>query len=171
MLIVLSGLPGVGKTTVARELARASGATWIRIDSIEQALRNAGIEVTGEGYAVAQAVAADNLRAGRLVIADCVNPWAETRAEWRGVARQAGAAVLEVELICSDEQEHRRRIESRIADLPGHQLPSWDDVLGRDYRQWDTPRLVIDTAVTDPAAASARIMVAVNAEGDRHELP
>jgi predicted kinase len=42
MLVVLSGLPGVGKTTIARELARATGAVHVRIDAIEQALRNAG---------------------------------------------------------------------------------------------------------------------------------
>jgi len=41
LLVVLSGLPGVGKTTVARDLAVASGAVHLRIDSIEQALRNA----------------------------------------------------------------------------------------------------------------------------------
>ena len=53
MLIVLSGLPGVGKTTIARELAGAMGAVHVRIDSIEQALRDMGQEVGGEGYAVA----------------------------------------------------------------------------------------------------------------------
>ena len=40
-LIVLSGLPGVGKTTIARELAVVLGATHVRIDSIENSLRNA----------------------------------------------------------------------------------------------------------------------------------
>ena len=79
MLIVLSGLPGVGKTTLARELASALGAVHVRIDSIEQALRAAGWEVEGEGYDVAYAVAGDNLRLGRTVIADCVNPWPLTR--------------------------------------------------------------------------------------------
>ena len=63
MLIILSGLPGVGKTTIARELAEATDAMHLRIDSIEQALRRSGYRVEGEGYDVAYAVAQDNLRA------------------------------------------------------------------------------------------------------------
>jgi 2-phosphoglycerate kinase len=43
MLIIFGGLPGVGKTTVARELARQLGAVHIRIDSIEQALLDSGM--------------------------------------------------------------------------------------------------------------------------------
>ena len=39
-LIVFSGLPGVGKTTLARALAQAQGALHLRIDSIEQAMRD-----------------------------------------------------------------------------------------------------------------------------------
>jgi len=146
MLIVLSGLPGAGKTTIARELARASGAVHVRIDSIEQALRNAGWHVESEGYRVAQAVTEDNLRLGRAVVADCVNPWPLTRSEWRSVAERAGVRVLDVEIVCSDAGEHRRRVESRTPDIPGHALPSWEDVETRDYRPWDGERLVIDTA-------------------------
>jgi len=146
MLIVMSGLSGVGKTSISRELARATGAMHLRIDSIEQALRNHGIQVEGEGYAVAHAVAADNLALGRIVIADCVNPWPLTRAEWRNVATRAGARVVEVEIVCSDAAEHRRRVESRVADIDGHQLPAWKDVVERDYRPWETERLIIDTA-------------------------
>ena len=36
VLIILSGLPGTGKTTIARELAMAVLAVHVRIDSIEQ---------------------------------------------------------------------------------------------------------------------------------------
>jgi predicted kinase len=145
MLIVLSGLPGVGKTTIARELARSLAAVHVRVDSIEQALRTAGFVVAGEGYAAAQAVAADNLRVGRTVVADCVNPWPLTRNEWHAVAVQAGLPVLEVEVVCSDEHEHRRRVESRVADIPGHRVPTWPEVVERDYCAWDRPRLVVDT--------------------------
>ena len=146
MLIVLSGLPGTGKTTIARKLANELAAVYLRIDSIEQSIRNAGKPVEGEGYSVAHAVAEDNLRLGRIVVADCVNPWPLTRREWRAVADRAGVRALDVEIVCSDPGEHRRRVEARPADITGHQLPAWQEVVERDYRPWDVERIVIDTA-------------------------
>jgi predicted kinase len=146
-LILIDGLPGVGKTTIARGLARTVGGLHLRIDSIEQALRNCGLQVQGEGYEVGYAVAEDNLRLGRAVIADCVNPWPLTRHAWRAVAARAQVGALDVEVICSDRTEHRRRVEKRVADLPGHLVPTWQDVLERDYYPWDDqPRLIVDTA-------------------------
>lgn len=145
-LIVLSGLSGVGKTTISRELARTLNAVHLRIDSIEQALRRDGVAVQGQGYSVAYALAEDNLRVGRIVVADCVNPWVLTRTEWRAVADRASVRALEVEVVCSDEGEHRRRVEAKLADTSGHQLPTWLQVVGRDYQPWNSPRLVIDTA-------------------------
>jgi predicted kinase len=72
-LIILGGLPGTGKTMIAKELARQLGAVYLRIDSIEQALRDSALntEAVGDaGYRVGYAVAEDNLRLGRMVIAD-----------------------------------------------------------------------------------------------------
>lgn len=146
MLVIFSGRPGAGKTTIARALARDLNATYVRIDSIEQALRGAGVHVEGEGYQVAYAVAEDNLRQGQIVVADSVNPWPETRTAWRAVAERAGTTALDVEIICSDPAVHRSRVETRVADITGHLLPSWQDVVDRDYRLWDLDRLQIDTA-------------------------
>ena len=145
-LVILSGLPGVGKTTIARELAAALTAVHVRIDSIEQALRDAGTTVYDHGYRVAYAIAADNLRLGRTVVADCVNPWPLTRHEWQAVASRAAARDVNVELVCSDVEEHKRRVESRSPDIANHRLPTWPEVLAHDYRPWDSDRLVIDTA-------------------------
>jgi predicted kinase len=43
MLIVLGGLPGTGKTTVAREIVALLPATFLRIDTIDQSLRASGV--------------------------------------------------------------------------------------------------------------------------------
>ena len=63
MLIVFGGLPGTGKTTIARALALQLGAAYLRIDTIEQALRDCGgirHPMDDTGYRVAYAIAADN---------------------------------------------------------------------------------------------------------------
>jgi predicted kinase len=160
MLIILGGLPGSGKTTIAKALARRLAAPHIRIDSIEQALLRSGEaeKVETAGYAIAFAVAADCLRAGATVIADSVNPLAVTRDGWRAIAADAGVRALEVEILCSDPAEHRRRVETRTADIPGHIQPTWIEVVQRDYEPWTSADLVIDTASTDIDAAVADIV-------------
>jgi predicted kinase len=165
MLISFSGLPGTGKTAIAREVVRDLAAVYVRIDSIEHAMRGAGFQVESEGYRVAAAVAEDNLRLGRIVLTDCVNPWPLTRAEWRAVAERAGVPALEVEIVCSDRDEHRRRVETRTADIAGHRLPTWQEVLDRDYRAWDSERVVIDTARLSIDESARTILTHVR--GDR----
>lgn len=148
MLIILGGLPGVGKTTLAKGVSTQLGACYVRIDSIEQAIKHSLLkidDVIDAGYAVGYAVAKDNLRAGKIVVADSVNSIEITRKSWRDVAKAAGCAFIEVEVICSDQTEHEKRIKTRNADIPGHKLPDWPQVITREYESWNAG-MVIDTA-------------------------
>lgn len=146
MLIVFGGLPAAGKSTLAAHLARETGAVHLRIDTIEQAMRRSGLTVSGpEGYLVACALAEDNLRLGRLVIADAVNPIELTRNYWREIAQRLDLRLVEIQVVCSDEVEHRNRVESRVADIPDHQLPDWQQVLDRKFEVWEGS-IVIDTS-------------------------
>jgi predicted kinase len=147
MLYIFGGLPGTGKSTLAQRLGRAQKAVYLRIDTIEQSLREAGCHINGpEGYVVAYQLAADNLCLGLRVVADSVNPIQVTRASWREVAIQARVPFVEIEVICSSVVEHRARIETHATDIAGLRLPTWDEVVCRAYEPWDAAHLVIDTA-------------------------
>jgi predicted kinase len=130
-------------------LARQIGAVHLRIDSIEQAIRASGVinqALDDAGYRAAYAVAEDNLRIGRTVIADSVNPLQLTRDAWGEVANTVQIGAIEVEIMCSDAKEHRRRVEARIVDIPGLRLPTWEELVSREYHPWNREHLVIDTA-------------------------
>lgn len=163
-LIALAGLRGAGKSTIARALAERTGALWLRIDSIEQAISASGVvpgDLKDAGYRVAYAVARDNLRLGRDVIADCVNDWTLVRDAWQEVGLSAGAAVIWIEVVCADRAEHQRRVETRKTDVPGLSLPDWNAVVGREYHTWDRGRLRIDTAASDVGECVEIVMAAL----------
>lgn len=164
MLIVFAGLPGTGKTTLARAVAQRLSALYLRIDTIEQAIRSQapGSEVGATGYVVAYRIAADNLKIRRHVVVDSVNPLRITRDAWLSVAEQASVELVEVEVICSNIAEHRERVEGRSSDIDGLQLPSWQDVLNREYEAWHRPHIVIDTACRTLDDAVAELNAQLN---------
>jgi predicted kinase len=167
MLVILSGLPGTGKTTLARSLARYLRAVHLRIDTIEHTLHVAGVALgtmDDKGYRVAYALAEDNLKAGLTVIADSVNPVAMTRDAWRAVARRANVRAIDIEIVCSDVEEHRRRVESRTSDIQGFTVPTWREVVEREYEAWERVDVRVDTAgrsIDEACAALARSLAAL----------
>ncbi len=162
MLIVFGGLPGVGKTCLARAVACRLSAAYLRVDAIEAALWRAGVardQPTGfAAYVVAHAVAEGSLEAGVTVVVDAVNPVEEARRGWRDLAQRLATPVRTIEVVCLDEVEHRRRVESRTADLEGHTVPTWRDVQQREYEPWDEPRLTLDTAAESHAECLGRVI-------------
>ena len=59
----------------------------------------------------------------------------------------------------SGAAEHRRRVESRTADIPGHQVPTWVEVQADGWVPWDEgrdgARVVIDTTCSEQALRAA----------------
>jgi predicted kinase len=161
MLVIFGGLPGTGKSTLARRLAGELGAVWLRIDTIEYAIAD-GDEIAAvgaAGYRVAYAVAEDNLRLGGTVVADSVNPLEITRRAWRFVAERARVHAVEIEMRCSDEAEHRRRVETRTTLIP----VTWQKVNERDYEPWIGDHIRIDTAGQQIEQSFAALLKALRA--------
>jgi predicted kinase len=127
VLVVVGGLPATGKSTISERLARLVRAPYLRVDRIERAIvAYSSLEhpVGPAGYAVAYALASEQLTLGLDVIVECVNPIAITRDSWAATAADAAAAIVEVEVICSDPVEHQRRVLNRLSDVDGLVKPT-----------------------------------------------
>lgn len=168
MLIVFSGLPGVGKTTIAMALAREIEAVYLRIDIIEQALRDSEITsrpADARGYRIANALAASNLCLGKNVVVDGVNPVAKSREAFAQTAKSSATDLVNIEIICTDRQEHRRRVETRQSDIAGLIPPTWQSVLTHEYQTWAQPTLILDSALISTKDAVATLIERMNQRG------
>lgn len=171
MLIIFGGLPATGKSTLSRRLATELQAVYVRVDTIEQALRDEGYdEIHTEGYVVAYKFAADNLTLGSTVIADSVNSVRVTREAWRSVGHTAEVPVIEIEIICSDQSEHEQRLETRIASIDRLVQPTWDEVVAREYEPWTQAQVVVDTAGESPEQSFKKALSLIQLESNRRTV-
>jgi predicted kinase len=151
MLIVMSGLPGAGKSSISQELGRLLPAPVLSVDPVEAAMWRAGVDrdqPTGlAAYVVVEALASEVLALGQAVIVDAVNDAEEAREQWRGLAHRRSVALRHIEVICSDRVLHRRRLEGRRRDIDGFAEPTWASVEARraGLALWREDRLVLDS--------------------------
>ena len=118
------------------------------------------------GYVVGYALARDYLKQGLTVVVDCVNPLRMTRDAWCRVAADCHTPALEVEVICSDVEEHRRRAESRPQDITGLVWPTWHEITALEYEPWSRDRLLIDNATMSASEAAERLTRAMRLGND-----
>ena len=155
-LIVLSGLPGSGKTVLAESLSRALSVPIFSIDPIEAAMWRAGLakaQTEIAAYEVAQALADEHLRLRHSVIVDAVNAGEAPRSAWRNLAAKHRVSLKIIECVVSDETTHRQRIEARVRSIARTHELTWARLQQRrdEYEAWIDPRLVLDTSHTSPA--------------------
>ena len=164
MLILLSGLPGVGKSSLARAFCEGGWAVHLRIDAIEaavmaSALRPASdeLDALGDvGYRVAAGQAVEMVAGGHVVVGDAVNADPEGRAIWP-------PAALVVEVVCSDRAEHEARVGARHAESLG--TPGWQAVRARRWVPWERSVLRLDSARAEPETLAEWLRRAMPARG------
>ena len=111
MLVVMAGLPGAGKSTLAEIIGGRLAATIISVDPIEVSILRAGIasdQPTGlAAYLVAETMAEQVLLAGHSVVVDAVPPLDESfRVAIAGVAGEG------------DEEEAPQLRGRPLAEIP-----------------------------------------------------
>jgi len=150
-LVIVGGLPGAGKSTIADHAARLIHGTLIAKDVVEAALSRSGIGRDANSgwaaYEILSSLADAQLRVGGSVVLDSVAGHERIRDTWRELGRRHGASVREVECVCSDEPTHRLRIEGRERGIPGWYELSWADVVAvrTQYEPWLREHLVLDS--------------------------
>ena len=164
MLIALAGLPGSGKSAIASQLARHLPAVHLAVDELEDAMLRAGLrnsyEVGLAAYLGAEALAEANLRGGAHVVIDAVNDHPYARDQWRQLAERTGVPLAFVEVVCSDVELHRQRLEHRSRPYPALPEPTWESLLPRReaLARWSDERIRVDTANANPSALAARLL-------------
>lgn len=154
-LIVFSGLPGTGKSTLAEAFAKQSGIPVFARDWLEAVLLQNGLQPTANdkslgyvGYELLTVLAERQLMLGQSVILDSVAATLSIRKIWRELSEKYHANWIVIECTCSDESLHRSRLAARKRNIPGWHELEWSDIekVKQYYQPWDEDRLVLDMA-------------------------
>jgi predicted kinase len=167
ILVLVSGLPASGKSTLAAGVADRLSCAHVSIDTVEAAMWRSGIKRSHNSgvaaYEVTAAVAAQQIAAGRDAVVDAVNDSTAARDTWPPVAAaHPNGRLLVLFTRIDDERVHRERVEGR-KPLPGFYIPTWSDVVERARRYPEWPGVtVVDTG--EPYSVTlATAMAAVEA--------
>jgi predicted kinase len=152
-LIIFSGLPGTGKSTLAEAVGKALEIPVFAKDWLEAALLRSGLKPTSAdkslgyaGYELLTVLAKRQLMLGQSVILDSVAASRTIRDTWLSLTEQYNADYRVIECICSNESLHRSRLKQRQLNIPGWHELEWSEVerVKQYYFLWEEERLTLD---------------------------
>jgi len=177
LLVLVTGLPGTGKSTMAEAAGRALGAAVLGHDWAMSGLRpypevQATLDAMGVrghrgvGWSLLWALARSQLRLGASVVLDGVARDPEVEGT-RALAHEEGAGSFVVLTSCADPDVHRARLLGRRRAIPGWYELGWEQV-ERSRASWTPPSGVdLHLEATDPLAQSVQqVRTAVRAALD-----
>lgn len=145
-LVVFSGLPGTGKSTLSSRLAKEKGWALISKDQIDRSLEREKVVAPVASYHVMLGLAKLNLVHGVSVVLDAAFSRGGYRQEAFEIAEQAGADFKAIYSICSDKELLKKRVESRPEMVEGWTPADWKEVERVDsyFEDWILPHLQLD---------------------------
>lgn len=139
-LILFSGLPGCGKTTLARRVARQLEIPLFAKDRLQSRLRALGLagRATADGYHLLLDLAEEQLSLGVGVVLDGVFPMAGFRARAQEIAARHQALFRPIYCFCSDREAWKLRMQARVQYVPDWTPVGWDEVkrLEAGFEDW-----------------------------------
>jgi len=140
ILVILSGLPGTGKSMLGNKLARKLRWPLLRIDEIlGDVPENAGIEFWDSKVAILLGLIETQLELGISVIADSVF-MNKDRNQAQELARRHQARFRPIHTFVSDEKVWEQRVRTRSGELSHKSVATWEQIQRQrgHFRKWES---------------------------------
>ncbi len=151
-VILVCGVPGVGKSTLAEEIAKSLGLPLFSKDKLEASLVENGLvrteQLNGVGYTLLKNLVNEHLSRQQPIIIDFIADKNRVLDLWPELLTKD---LVAIECICTDKVVHKSRIESRQRNIPGWYELNWAEIedITAKYSPLVSDRLILDTTNAD----------------------
>jgi adenylate kinase family enzyme len=151
-VILVCGVPGVGKSTLAEEIAKSLDLPLFSKDKLEASLVENGLvrteQLNGVGYTLLKNLVNEHLSRQQSIIIDLIADKNRVLDLWPELLTKD---LVAIECICTDKLVHKSRIESRQRNITGWYELNWTEIedISAKYSPLVSDRLILDTTNGD----------------------